>query len=77
LARAASFVDYNKLDSISQSDLKSNSVTHVIILPNYKEDLGTIHETLRVLASHRTAKKQYCVCLAMEETEQNHTQKVN
>jgi hypothetical protein len=34
-------------------------IIHAIILPNYMEDLGTLRETLDVLASHRKAKTQY------------------
>ncbi|RMZ83233.1 hypothetical protein DV738_g1238, partial [Chaetothyriales sp. CBS 135597] len=42
-------------------------VTHVIIIPCYKESVETIEETLAVLASHRDARQAYCVYLAMEE----------
>lgn len=34
-------------------------VTHAIILPNYKEDIGTLRNTLDVLASHPRARAQY------------------
>lgn len=34
-------------------------VLHVMILPNYMEDLETLRRTLSVLASHPRAKKQY------------------
>ncbi|KAJ3024861.1 UNVERIFIED_CONTAM: hypothetical protein HDU68_007704 [Siphonaria sp. JEL0065] len=44
-------------------------VMHVIVVPNYKETLGTLTETLDVLASHALAKTNYKVCLAMEENE--------
>lgn len=44
-------------------------VEHVIIVPNYKESLGTLRETLDVLASHPLAPTAYKVCLAMEERE--------
>ncbi|EJU00733.1 hypothetical protein DACRYDRAFT_100772 [Dacryopinax primogenitus] len=45
------------------------AVEHIIILPNYKESLGTLRETLDVLASHPLANRMYKVCLAMEERE--------
>ncbi|KAI8995789.1 hypothetical protein BC832DRAFT_595932 [Gaertneriomyces semiglobifer] len=50
-------------------DLPYDNVLHVIILPNYKENMDTLHETLDVLASHSRAITQYKICLAMEETE--------
>jgi hypothetical protein len=34
---------------------------HVILIPNYKESLETLSETLDVLASHRGARGQYRV----------------
>ena len=52
-------------------DLLFEHVLHVIIIPNYKEDMGTLSETLAILASHSRAKTQYRICLAMEETEFN------
>ena len=42
-------------------DLPFDSVAHIIILPNYKESLDTLCETLDVLASHRRALTQYKV----------------
>ncbi|KAI8901157.1 hypothetical protein BC833DRAFT_578666 [Globomyces pollinis-pini] len=42
-------------------DLPYDSITHVIILPSYKEDLNTLCETLDILASHRRALTQYRV----------------
>ncbi|RMD42807.1 hypothetical protein DV735_g2359, partial [Chaetothyriales sp. CBS 134920] len=42
-------------------------VTHVIVMPCYKESVETIQEALAVLASHRDAREMYCVYLAMEE----------
>jgi len=41
-----------------------------IILPNYKEDMETLEETLRVMASHPQARYSYHVFLAMEEKEE-------
>ncbi|KAJ1554584.1 hypothetical protein HK405_004625 [Cladochytrium tenue] len=50
-------------------DLPFDDVNHVIVVPNYKENLDTLCETLDVLASHSRALTQYRVCLAMEESE--------
>jgi len=40
-------------------------VLHAIILPNYKEDMETLKETLEVLASHPQAKSSYEVRRAL------------
>jgi hypothetical protein len=37
----------------------SNEVLHAIIVPNYKEDLDTLRETLDVLACHPQASSNY------------------
>ncbi|KAI8848771.1 hypothetical protein BC829DRAFT_417372 [Chytridium lagenaria] len=50
-------------------DLPFEQVMHVIIIPNYKENMDTLCETLDILASHSRAPTNYKVCLAMEETE--------
>ncbi|CZS90210.1 uncharacterized protein RCO7_08631 [Rhynchosporium graminicola] len=44
-------------------------VVHTIILPNYKEDLDTLRETLDILASHSLARSSYEIYLAMEQGE--------
>lgn len=53
------------------SNVSFESVAHVIVLPNYKEEMATLCETLDVLASHSIAATQYRICLAMEESETN------
>ena len=55
-------------DSIALSTLNENEwdddpLVHAIILPNYKEDLDTLRETLDVLACHPQASSSYEVCL--------------
>ncbi|KAJ3065482.1 hypothetical protein HDU98_011150 [Podochytrium sp. JEL0797] len=45
-------------------------ILHVIVIPNYKESIETLKETLDVLASHAIAKTNYKICLGMEETEE-------
>ncbi|KAJ3195415.1 hypothetical protein HK101_000257, partial [Irineochytrium annulatum] len=58
-------------------DLPYDHVVHIIIIPNYKEDLDTLCETLDVLASHSRAVSQYKICLAMEEGETGCQQKAS
>ncbi|EFX04657.1 sphingomyelinase family [Grosmannia clavigera kw1407] len=74
-----------RLSHISQSasngagDLKSNlyensetgldHIIHAIIIPNYKEEMDTLRETLDVLASHPRARSGYDIYLAMEQRE--------
>ncbi|KAJ3023355.1 hypothetical protein HKX48_003466 [Thoreauomyces humboldtii] len=63
--------DTNTVDGFdTRHDLPFEHVTHVVILPNYKEEMDTLCETLDVLASHSRAVTQYKICLAMEESEQ-------
>jgi hypothetical protein len=40
-----------------------DEIVHAIILPNYKEDIETLKQTLAVLASHDQASCQYEVSL--------------
>ncbi|KAJ2992630.1 hypothetical protein HDV02_002964 [Globomyces sp. JEL0801] len=53
----------------TRHDLPFDAVKHVIIIPQYKEDLGTMSDTLDTLASHSSAITHYKICLAMEESE--------
>ncbi|KAI9829786.1 MAG: hypothetical protein M1838_005858, partial [Thelocarpon superellum] len=46
-----------------------DTILHAILLPNYKEDVDTLRETLEVLACHPQAKSTYDVYLAMEQNE--------
>ncbi|KAJ3137664.1 hypothetical protein HK101_003862, partial [Irineochytrium annulatum] len=50
-------------------DVPMDGVCHVVVLPNYKEGLETLCDTLDVLASHPRASTNYKICLAMEESE--------
>ncbi|KAJ3328375.1 hypothetical protein HDU76_010081 [Blyttiomyces sp. JEL0837] len=52
-----------------RAEMRFDDVEHVIVLPNYKESLDTLCETLEVLGSHSRARSQYKICLAMEESE--------
>lgn len=49
-------------------------ITHVFILPNFKEDLQILKETIECLKSHSAASK-YCVMLAMEKHEKDSDKK--
>lgn len=53
------------------SDIATESVIHAIIVPNYKEEMDTLRETLEVLASHPQARDTYDVYLGMEQREKN------
>lgn len=52
-------------------DLPFASINHMIIVPNFKESLETLVDTLDVLASHDMALTNYKVCLAMEAGEED------
>jgi hypothetical protein len=43
------------------ADIAVDSVVHAIIIPNYKEEMDTLRETLEVLASHPQARDTYDV----------------
>ncbi|KAI0029813.1 glycosyl transferase family group 2-domain-containing protein [Vararia minispora EC-137] len=55
-----------KLDVVGGQE---GEVVHLIIVPNYMEDVSTLKSTLDVLASHPRARTQYEICLAMEQKE--------
>lgn len=54
-------------------DLPFNHIVHLIILPNYAEDMDTLFETLDVLASHSLALTQYKVINLIK----NNSKKIN
>ena len=61
-------VDSDSSDSMALSTLNENEwdekpLVHAIILPNYKEELDTLRETLDVLACHPQASSSYEVRL--------------
>lgn len=45
----------------TRHDLPLDSVRHIIVIPQYKEDLNTMYDTLDVLASHQMALSHYKV----------------
>lgn len=46
----------------TDADATQDRVVHAIIIPNYKEEMDTLRETLDVLASHPQARSNYDVC---------------
>ncbi|KAI8607613.1 hypothetical protein BC830DRAFT_104698 [Chytriomyces sp. MP71] len=52
-----------------EAEMAVTDIVHVVVVPNYKESMETLVETLDVLGSHDLASTNYVVCLAMEETE--------
>ncbi|POS75627.1 hypothetical protein DHEL01_v205986 [Diaporthe helianthi] len=74
--RAALEASQQEMDEPENSSASSHNPTspgliHVCIIPSYKESSETLHDTLRILASHRLAKSTYDVFLAMEERDPN------
>ncbi|KAH8683206.1 glycosyl transferase family group 2-domain-containing protein [Tricladium varicosporioides] len=53
-------------ESRTQVDENDDLILHTIIIPNYKEDIETLRETLEVLACHPQACSVYEIILAME-----------
>jgi len=47
----------------------NDNVVHAIIIPNYKEEIDTLRETLDVLASHPQARYSYDVSRSNAQTE--------
>ncbi|OBT90100.1 hypothetical protein VE02_02525 [Pseudogymnoascus sp. 03VT05] len=61
--------DSDMIDSVTDVEYDQDKVIHAIIVPNYKEDVDGLRETLDVLASHPQARLSYDVYLAMETRE--------
>ncbi|HUD44249.1 MAG TPA: glycosyltransferase family 2 protein [Patescibacteria group bacterium] len=55
----------------------ADEVTHVIVIPNYKENLSKLRFTLNALTTQTFPLKQLFVVLAMEERETNGREKAN
>lgn len=45
----------------ADADIAPDRVVHAIVIPNYKEEMDTLRETLEVLASHPQARNTYDV----------------
>ena len=55
--------DSMALSTLHEDEWDEKPLVHAIILPNYKEDLDTLRETLDVLACHPQASSSYEVRL--------------
>ncbi|KAK9375614.1 uncharacterized protein V1513DRAFT_398308 [Lipomyces chichibuensis] len=55
----------------TQIEDNSGALIHAIFVPNYKEHLDTLRESLSMLASHCMARSSYDVYLAMEAHEKD------
>jgi hypothetical protein len=55
--------DIDSADSTTDIELDQDKIIHAIIIPNYKEDIDGLRETLDVLASHPQARSSYDVSL--------------
>lgn len=53
--------DSDMIDSVTDVEYDQDKVIHAIIIPNYKEDVDGLRETLDVLASHPQARLSYDV----------------
>lgn len=53
--------DSDMIDSVTDVEYDQDKVIHAIIIPNYKEDIDGLRETLDVLASHPQARLSYDV----------------
>lgn len=53
--------DSDMRDSVTEVEFDQDKVIHAIIIPNYKEDVDGLRETLDVLASHPQARVCYDV----------------
>jgi hypothetical protein len=71
---SASSSDAGDLDIEKYADdstMTTDRVIHAIVIPNYKEELDVLTETLDVLACHPQARDCYDVYLGMEQREAN------
>ncbi|KAI1779511.1 glycosyl transferase family group 2-domain-containing protein [Hypoxylon cercidicola] len=55
----------------TDGDAEPDHIIHAIVIPNYKEEVDSLRETLDVLASHSQARYCYDIYLAMEQREHN------
>jgi hypothetical protein len=67
--------DYRLIAEQCLDVLPWESVRHVVIIPNYKEDMDKLRATLRTLARVSGARLNVIPVLAMEETEEGCRQK--
>ena len=55
------------IESVTDVEFDQDKVIHAIIVPNYKEDVDGLRETLDVLASHPQARMSYDVSIPNSE----------
>lgn len=60
---ASSEADDADTEFLTDTEADQGRVVHAIIIPNYKEEMDTLRETLDVLASHPMARGSYDVCV--------------
>lgn len=66
----------NWLEKVSSlSDFEK--VNHIIIIPNFKENVDKLRDTIKALANQTFPKKRLFIILAMEKREQDARQKAN
>lgn len=56
-----------EMNYYTDADSEQDKIIHVIIIPNYKEELDGLRETLDVLASHPQARSTYDVSRTPEQ----------
>lgn len=56
-------------DLYTDADAEPDRVVHAIVIPNYKEELDTLRETLEVLGSHPQARNSYDVSIQLKLVE--------
>jgi hypothetical protein len=52
-----------ELGSYTDADVEQEKILHAILIPNYKEDIDGLRETLDVLASHPQSRSTYDVSI--------------
>lgn len=75
IVNVKSTIAFRKIKDFSQEEIEPSNIEHLdptdeiyygFIIPNYKEDVEMMSETLDVLATHKRAKTNYLIFLAME-----------
>lgn len=57
----------------TDGDAEPDSVIHAIVIPNYKEELDTLRETLEVLGCHPQARNSYDVSAELQNRYLHHS----
>lgn len=61
----ASDIEIEEYTDFSAAEARSGPIVHAIVIPNYKEEVDSLKETLEVLASHPQAQTSYDVSAAL------------